>query len=86
MSAFDFKKKCKKNFSKGLTKRFENAYEFSDRAIKFILLLRKGVYPYEYMDSWERLGERLLPNKNIFIVIQILKTLQMLIIDMQREF
>ena len=86
MSAFDFKKKYKKNFSKGLIKRFENAYEFSDRAIKFILLLRKGVYPYEYTDSWERLGERLLLNKNIFIVIQILKTLQMLIIDMKREY
>ena len=70
MSAFDFKKKYKKNFSKGLIKRFECTYEFSDRAInKFILLLRKGVYPYEYMDSWERFDEKLLPNKTIFIVI-----------------
>ena len=24
---------------------------------KFILLLRKGVYPYEYMDSWGRFNE-----------------------------
>ena len=30
---------------------------------KFILLLRKGVYPYEYMDSWERIDETSLPNK-----------------------
>ena len=25
------------------------------------LLLRKGIYPYEYMDKWERLDERMLP-------------------------
>ena len=24
---------------------------------KFMLLLRKGIYPYEYMDSWEKFGE-----------------------------
>ena len=26
-------------------------------------MLRKGVYPYEYMDNWERFNETLLPNK-----------------------
>ena len=30
---------------------------------KFILLLRKGVYPYEYMDSWERFNGESLPDK-----------------------
>ena len=25
------------------------------------MLLRKGVYPYEYMDSWERFNETSLP-------------------------
>ncbi|KAK3748543.1 hypothetical protein QZH41_001377 [Actinostola sp. cb2023] len=30
------------------------------------LLLRKGVYPYEYMDSWERFEECQLPPKEAF--------------------
>ena len=29
-------------------------------------MLRKGVYPYEYMDSWERFNETSLPNKEDF--------------------
>ena len=29
-------------------------------------MLRKGVYPYEYMDSWERFNEKLLPSKEDF--------------------
>ena len=28
-----------------------------------MLLLRKGVYPYEYMDDWDRINEKNLPNK-----------------------
>ena len=30
------------------------------------MLLRKGVYPYEYMDSWERFNETSLPPKESF--------------------
>ena len=30
------------------------------------LLIRKGVYPYEYMDSWDRLEEKRLPSKDEF--------------------
>ena len=33
---------------------------------KFILLLRKDVYPYEYKDSWERFNETSLPDKKAF--------------------
>ena len=33
---------------------------------KFFLLLRKGVYPYEYMDSWEKFDETALPPKEAF--------------------
>ena len=43
--------------------RFENTHEFCHRDTdKSILLLRKGVYPYEYMYSWERFNEKVLPN------------------------
>ena len=34
--------------------------------IKFILLLRKGVYHYKYMDSWEKFDETKLQPKEVF--------------------
>ena len=47
-------------------KKFKNTYSFCNNDLnKFILLLRKGVYPYEYMDSWERFNET-LPSKKEF--------------------
>ena len=30
------------------------------------MLLRKGVYPFEYRDSWKRFNETTLPNKKAF--------------------
>ena len=42
-------------------------YQFCNGDLnKFVLLLRKGVYPYEYMDSWERFNETSLPPKKDF--------------------
>ena len=59
---FECKKNYNKNFNEALIKRFESIYEFGDRDInKFILLLRKRVYPCEYMDSRERFDVELLP-------------------------
>ena len=29
-------------------------------------MLRKGFYPYEYMDSWEKFNEKSLPSKKYF--------------------
>ena len=64
---FSCKKNYKKDFNKELIKRFANTYNFCDNDLnKFILLLRKGVYPYEYMDNWERFDETLLPDKESF--------------------
>ena len=33
---------------------------------KFILLFQKGVYPYEYIDDWEKFNEVSLPEKQGF--------------------
>ena len=30
------------------------------------MLLRKGVYPYDYMDSWDKFNETSIPNKESF--------------------
>ena len=62
---------CKKNYNKDFNKelitRFSTTYEFCNKDInKFILLLRRGVYLYEYMDSWERFDETSLPDKEAF--------------------
>ena len=39
----------------------KKTYKFCARDInKFILLLRKGIYPYEYINSWKRFDEILL--------------------------
>ena len=42
---------------------------FTNFAMEIIinsLLLRKGVYPYEYMDSWKRFNETELADKESF--------------------
>ena len=42
---------------------FSNTYKFcNDDINKFILLLRRGIYPYKYIDSWKRFDETVLPN------------------------
>ena len=59
-----YKKKFKK--LKKL-KKLKNIYSFCNNDLnKFILLLRKGVYPYEYMDNWEKFNETSLPIREDF--------------------
>ena len=48
-------------------KNFPSWYQFCKGNLKkFAFLLRKGVYPYEYMDSWERFNKESLPDKEAF--------------------
>ena len=48
-------------------KKFPNTYKVCNNDInKFILLLRKGVYPYQYINSWEGFNETTHPNKKYF--------------------
>ena len=62
--------KCKKNykidFDKEMSNKFSSVYDFCKGDInKFVLLLRKGVYPYECIDSWNRFNKTSLPVKII---------------------
>ena len=65
---FRCKKSYEKDFNKELIQRFANRDgDLNNGDLnKFILLLRKGAYPYEYMDSWERFTETSLPDKEAF--------------------
>ena len=59
--------KIKEIDSDVLIKRFYNTCQLSDNDInKFKLLLRKGVYPYQYMDSSKRFNETELPSEDKF--------------------
>ena len=63
----DCKKEYKKDINNKLKERFLNVYEFCGYDMnKFITLLRKGVYPYEYMDEWNKFDEKELPCKESF--------------------
>ena len=67
LECYNCKQHYKKSFNKELIKRFPCTYSFCNNDLnKFILLLRKGVYPYEYMDNWVRFNETSLPSKESF--------------------
>ena len=62
---------CNKDYSNKLKEKFKkwfkNTFKFSYNDIKkFVLLLRKGVYPHEYIDDWEKFNEATLPEKEEF--------------------
>ena len=61
--------KCEeyKKLIEGLIKKFPSMYEFCNGDLnKFILLPRKGIYPYEDMDNWRKIDETTLPPKEAF--------------------
>ena len=51
------------NLAKG-SHKFWGFEEYSDKQRE--LLIRKGIYPYEYMDSWDRFNETSLPSRDKF--------------------
>ena len=63
---------CNKNYSGKLDekskKKFENTFKFSNNYTnEFIFLFRNGVYPYDYMNDWERFNEIARKKKNSII-------------------
>ena len=62
----EFKEEWKRPINE-LIENFPSIYQFCNGNLnKFVMLLRKGVYPYEYMDSWEKFDETTLPPKEAF--------------------
>ena len=63
-------KECKEEWKRPLNKlieKFLSTYQFFECDLnRFVLPLRKGVYPYECMDSWEKLDGTTLPSKEAF--------------------
>ena len=49
-----------------LKKNFNHTSRFLGCDEKFLLMIQKGVYRYEYMDGWEKFEERSLPPKYAF--------------------
>ena len=83
---FQYNSWCKKQFEHDLVNKFKNTYEFCNKDInKFILLLRKGIYTYEYMDSWERFYETSLSDEEAFYSSVKWKILLMLTIGTQTK-
>ena len=67
LECYNCKQRYRKKFNKELIKRFASTYEFCNNDLnKYVLLLRKGVYPYEYMDTLEKFNEISLPRKEDF--------------------
>ena len=58
-------KECKEEWKRPINELIENfpsVYQFCNGDLnKFVLLLRKGVYPYEHMDNWEKVDKNKLP-------------------------
>ena len=61
-------------------------YQFCNGDLnKFVQLLRKGVYPYEYMNSWEKFNETSIPPKEAYYsklneedISDVMRTMHML--------
>ena len=59
-------KECKK-LIEGLIEKFSSVYKFCNGDLnRFISLLWKGVYLYEYLDGWEKFDETTLTPKEAF--------------------
>ena len=63
-------KECKEEWKRPineLIEKFPGIYQFCNGNLsKFVLLLRKGVYPDEYMDNWRKFDENTLRPKEAF--------------------
>ena len=59
-------KKTKDLGDRVLKKNFNHTSRLLGCDEKFCLMIRKGVYPYEYMDGWKKFEETSLLPKDVF--------------------
>ena len=50
------------------------------------MLLRKGVYPYEYIDEWDKFNEKIIPSKESFYSDLTLENISKQIMLMQATY
>ena len=61
-------------FDEKLKEKLLNTYTFSNHdKNKFILLLQKTIYLYQYKDDCKKLNETSLPEKEDFYSVQIIR-------------
>ena len=83
---FMLQQSYQQKFDEKLMERFFNTHKFSNHD-KFLLLFRKGVYPYEYIDDGEKFNETSLPEKEDFYShLNMKKTILIQITCLQKEF
>ena len=81
-NCLSFNKDYTNKLDEELKKKFKNTFKFSNNDIsKFILLFRKAVYRYEYMDDLEKFNETTLPDQHYITIthyfwLTFLKTLE----------
>ena len=61
-------KKAKDLGEEVLKRNFKHTGRFWECDEKSRLMIRKGVYPYKYMDSWKKFEETSLPQKDAFYI------------------
>ena len=62
---------CNKNYQQKFDEKLDEQFFITNKCSnhdnnKFILLLQKGDYPYEYMNDWEKFHTTSLPEKEDF--------------------
>lgn len=48
---------------------FKNLTQFYPNPCQFELLRKKGIYCYDYIDSWDRYNETELPDQKFFFIV-----------------
>ena len=54
---------CNDDYQQKFDEKLKEQFSNHDNN-KFMLLLRKGICPYKYVNDWEKLNEKSLPEKN----------------------